>query len=235
MEPLRVVITGVSRGLGKALTLGIAARGHDVFGCARNAEALATLSEEVAERAKESGHDGQKIELRPADVSTGAVAEWAADVVSAYGAPDLLIANAGAIHRPAPLWELEVDAIERVVSTNVTGTLRTIRAFLPSMVREGRGVVALVSSGWGRSVAPEVATYCASKWAIEGLARALAQELPAGMASVAVNPGIIDTEMLREVWGDGAGSFPDAAAWSERAVSFFLGLSGSDNGQALTV
>ena len=76
------------------------------------------------------------------------------------------------------------------------------------------------SSGWGRSTSAEVAPYCATKWAIEGLSQALAQELPKGMACVALNPGIIDTEMLRSCFGESAASYPDAAEWAtpRRAV-----------------
>jgi NAD(P)-dependent dehydrogenase (short-subunit alcohol dehydrogenase family) len=92
-----------------------------------------------------------------------------------------------------------------------------------------------MSSGWGRSTAAEVAPYCASKWAVEGLTKALAQELPSGLAAVAVNPGIIDTDMLRTCWADGAASFPTPAQWAVRAAPFLLGLSRRDNGRSLNV
>jgi NAD(P)-dependent dehydrogenase (short-subunit alcohol dehydrogenase family) len=65
--------------------------------------------------------------------------------------------------------------------------------------------------------------------------QALAQELPEGMASVALNPGIIDTDMLRVAWGEGAGSYPDAAKWAERAVPYLLRLGPADNGQPVKV
>jgi NAD(P)-dependent dehydrogenase (short-subunit alcohol dehydrogenase family) len=103
------------------------------------------------------------------------------------------------------------------------------------MIGRGRGVIVNMSSGWGRSTAPEVAPYCASKWAVEGLTKALAQELPAGLAAVAVNPGIIDTDMLRTCWAEEAGGFPAPAEWAQRAAPFLLGLSPSDNGRSLTV
>ena len=61
-------------------------------------------------------------------------------------------------------------------------------------------MIVTISSTWGRSVAPEVAPYCATKYAVEGMTMALAAELPAGLAAVAVNPGIIDTDMLRSCW-----------------------------------
>jgi len=80
-----------------------------------------------------------------------------------------------------------------------------------------------------------VATYCATKYAIEGLTLALAQELPEGMAAVPLNPGIINTEMLQACFGDDAGSYPSPEKWAKQAVPFVLGLSAKDNGKSLSV
>ena len=110
-----------------------------------------------------------------------------------------------------------------------------IRAFVPAMVNEGRGVIVNYSSGWGRSTSPEVAVYCASKWAIEGLTQALAQELPRGMAAVALNPGIIDTEMLRVCFGGSAASYPEPEQWVKAAGPFILRLGARDSGRSLDV
>jgi NAD(P)-dependent dehydrogenase (short-subunit alcohol dehydrogenase family) len=79
-----------------------------------------------------------------------------------------------------------------------------------------------------------VAPYCASKWAIEGLTRALAQELPPGLAAVPLNPGVIDTDMLRSCFGQEAAEYPSAEEWAERAAPFLLGLGPDDNGKPLT-
>ncbi len=76
---------------------------------------------------------------------------------------------------------------------------------------------------------------CATKWAIEGLTRALAQELPRGMAAVALKPGIIDTGMLRVCFGAKAGQYTNPAAWAEQAVPFLLQLGAHHNGKSLTV
>ena len=103
------------------------------------------------------------------------------------------------------------------------------------MVAAGRGVVVNFSSGWGRSVSPEVAPYCTSKWAIEGMTRALAEELPVGMAAVPLNPGMIDTAMLRSCFGAGAGAYPAPREWARRAAPFLLDLGRKDNGRPLTV
>ena len=118
---------------------------------------------------------------------------------------------------------------------NLRGVANVIRHFVPAMVARKKGVIVNLSSGWGRSTAPEVAPYCASKFAIEGLTQALAQELPAGMAAVALNPGVIDTDMLRSCWADGAASYPKAEAWAKTAAPFILQLGPKDNGRPLSV
>jgi len=91
------------------------------------------------------------------------------------------------------------------------------------MIEKGSGVVVNFSSGWGRSVDAEVAPYCAAKWAIEGLTRALAQELPKGMAAVPLNPGIIDTDMLRSTFGGSSRSYPRPSSGAKKRFLFFLG------------
>jgi NAD(P)-dependent dehydrogenase (short-subunit alcohol dehydrogenase family) len=91
------------------------------------------------------------------------------------------------------------------------------------------------SSGWGRSTDAEVAPYCASKWAIEGLTLALAQELPPQMAAVPLNPGIINTRMLQSCFGESAASYKTASAWACGAVPFLLQLGPKDNGRQLEV
>jgi NAD(P)-dependent dehydrogenase (short-subunit alcohol dehydrogenase family) len=96
-------------------------------------------------------------------------------------------------------------------------------------------VIVNFSSGWGRSTGAEVAPYCATKWAIEGLTQALAQELPAGMAAIPLNPGIINTDMLQSCFGSSAAVYPTAREWAKRAVPFLLGLGPKHNGQSLTV
>lgn len=103
------------------------------------------------------------------------------------------------------------------------------------MIARGSGVIVNLSSGWGRSTSPEVAPYCATKWAIEGLTRALSQELPKGLAAVALNPGIIDTDMLRSTFGTRASNFLGPGEWTKAAIPFLLKLGPSDNGKALTV
>ena len=222
----RIVLTGVSRGLGRAMAEGFVARGHTVLGCARSGEALEELRRQYGPPHGFAQLDvGRDEEVR----------RWARQVLADGGAPDLLVNNAGVINRSAPLWEISDKEFSQLVDVNLRGIANVLRHFLPAMIERSRGVIVNFSSGWGRSVAGEVAPYCATKWAVEGLTRALAEELPRGMAAVPLNPGIIDTEMLRSCFGDGAGSYPGPQSWARRAVPLLLKLGPKDNGRPLTV
>ncbi len=221
-----IVLTGATRGIGRALIDALIEDGHLVAGCGRSTGQIETLSD-----SHRCPHRFDVVDV----ADWGQVREWAAAVLESFPPPDLLINNAGVINRNAPLWEIDDAEVSQVLSVNVGGTANVIRAFLPAMIGRGSGVVVNVSSGWGRSTAPEVAPYCASKWAIEGLTQALSQELPPGLAAAAVNPGVIDTEMLRSCWGESAGSCPSPEAWAKRAAPFLLSLTAEHNGQALTI
>ena len=123
------------------------------------------------------------------------------------------------------------------VSNSSAGTFQSgaLRLITAALLRSKSGVIVNFSSGWGRSVSADVAPYCASKWAIEGLTQALAEELPEGMAAVPLNPGIINTDMLASCFGANAESYPTAEQWAERAVPFLLSLGAKDNGRPLSV
>jgi NAD(P)-dependent dehydrogenase (short-subunit alcohol dehydrogenase family) len=221
-----VVITGVTRGLGRALAEGMARAGHTVVGCGRSAEAIAALAAAM----------GRTHDLTALDVADdAAVKAWAERILAKHGPPDLLVNNAAIINANAPLWEVPVAEFDRVIDVNIKGVVNVIRHFVPAMNARGSGVIVNLSSGWGRSTAPEVAPYCATKWAIEGLTAAMAQELPRGLAAVAVNPGIVDTDMLRSCFGESTSGYPSAGRWAEAAVPFLLGLGPKDNGKPLTV
>lgn len=221
-----VLITGATRGLGRAMVDRFREAGCLVLGCGRNAESVARIQQEL----------GDPHRFAAVDVSQESdVHDWAVSLLSEDIVPDLLINNAAVINRNAPLWEISSEEFATLLNVNVLGTHHLIRHFVPAMVQRGRGVIVNFSSGWGRSTSPEVAPYCATKWAIEGLTRALADELPEGMAAVPFNPGVIDTEMLRSCFGDAAAGYPDAEAWSRRAVPCLLGMNSSHNGQPLSV
>jgi NAD(P)-dependent dehydrogenase (short-subunit alcohol dehydrogenase family) len=156
-------------------------------------------------------------------------------LLSKCGAPDFLINNAAIMTKPAPLWTISNDDFSRIVDINIKGTANVIRSFGPAMAAKCSGVIVNLSSGWGRSTNANVAPYCATKWAIEGLTQALSQELPAGMAAVALSPGIINTEMLRQCFGQDAHAYEKPEEWAKRAVPFILKLGPDDNGKSLSV
>lgn len=221
-----VVITGVSRGLGRAMARKFAALGHVVIGCGRSKQPIASLQKEL----------GSPHRFAVVDVTRDAqVAQWAKQVIAALGSPDLLLNNAAVMGPVSPLWEVSWNDFDEVIDINIKGVANIIRHFVPAMVKRRSGIIVNFSSGWGRATDAGVAPYCATKWAIEGLTRALAQDLPRGMAALPLNPGIIDTDMLRSCFGSEAGNHPTADLWAEAAVPFLLGLKASDNGKPLSV
>ena len=225
-QPRKIVITGISRGLGAALSRRFQEAGHTVIGCGRSIDAIERIGSELG-----SPHRADVVDV----VDDQAVALWAKDVLDAVGPPDLLINNAATINRNASLWDVPAEEFSQVIDINIKGVTNVIRHFVPAMIDAGSGIVINLSSGWGRSVSAEVAPYCATKWAIEGLTKAMAAELPSGMAAIPLNPGVIDTEMLRSCWGESAGGFPDAESWSHAAAEYILSLGPSDNGKSLSV
>lgn len=218
-----IVITGASRGLGRAMLDRFLAEGHTVAACARS-------------QIPAPGHNSDPRLFAAIDVcNPPEVNSWAETILKLVGPPDILINNSALINRSAPLWELTPEEFNPVIDVNIKGVFNMIRAFLPAMIQKRHGVIVNISSGWGRSTSPDVAPYCATKWAIEGLTQALAQELPSGMAAVPLNPGVIDTEMLRSCFGTSASSYPKPGDWASKAIPFLLKLGPEHNGQSLTV
>ncbi len=223
---LVVVITGVTHGLGRAMAEEFATLGHTVLGCGRSQKEIDGLNAKLGKP-----HDFYSVDVSQDE----AVKSWASVCLTTHAPPDLLLNNAGVINKNARLWEINGREFSDIIDVNVKGTANVIRHFAPSMVKRKKGVIVNFSSGWGRSTDAEVAPYCASKWAIEGLTQSLSQELPSGMAAVPLNPGIINTEMLQSAFGGSANSYPTAAEWAKIAVPFLLELGPKDNGQQLTV
>lgn len=224
--PKSVVITGCTRGLGLAMARAFARRGWTVSGCGTNPDSVAALAAELGE-----GHYVDRCDVTDA----ADVTRFSGQVLARHGPPDLLVNNAAVVNRNAPLWEIGEEEFSRILAVNIGGIHRVCRAFLPAMIRRKRGVIVNFSSGWGRSTSPDVAPYCATKWAVEGLTRALAQELPPGMAAVPLNPGIIDTDMLRTSFGPSADDYPEPEQWAARAIPLLESLGPKDNGKPLSV
>jgi NAD(P)-dependent dehydrogenase (short-subunit alcohol dehydrogenase family) len=225
VSPKIVLITGVTRGLGRAMADEFARLGHTVLGCGRSKHAIGQMAQSFGKP-----HDFQSVNV----AADAEVKSWANRLLNTYGPPDLLLNNAGVINRNAALWLVGAQEFSDVIDINLKGVANTIRHFAPAMNGARRGVMVNFSSGWGRSTDAEVAPYCATKWAIEGLTRALAQELPPGVAAVAFNPGIINTQMLQSCFGSSASAYPSPADFAKTTVPFLLALGPKDNGKSLT-
>lgn len=221
-----IVVTGVTRGLGRAMAKGFAGLGHTVLGCGRSQQYIESLRSELGKP-----HDFAVVDV----ASASQVKSWAERLIREYGPPDLLVNNAGLMNDLAPLWRVPEDEFSQIVDVNIKGVAWVIQSFAPAMIAKKRGVIVNLSSGWGRTTSPNVAPYCATKYAVEGLTQSLAQELPKGMAAVALSPGMIDTDMLRQGFGDEAADYPDPERWARSAVPFILSLGPGHNGQSLNV
>uniref|UniRef100_A0A5B6YXW6 Putative NADPH-dependent pterin aldehyde reductase n=1 Tax=Davidia involucrata TaxID=16924 RepID=A0A5B6YXW6_DAVIN len=236
-----VLITGVSRGLGNALALEMAKRGHTVIGCSRSKDKLISLQAELSSASSSSQPDSNpsssdKHLLLDVDVrSNSSVEELARAVMEKKGVPDIIVNNAGTINNNNRIWEVPVEEFDTVIDTNIKGIANMLRHFIPLMIENKQGIIVNLSSGWGRSAAAQVAPYCASKWAVEGLTRSVAKELPSGMAIVALNPGVINTDMLASCFGSSASLYQTPESWAPKAASMILNLTVADNGASLSV
>ena len=220
-----VVISGSTSGLGKEMSIEFAKRGWLVAG-------LGKTKAKVDEMTKIMG---EKHLIKECDVSCNkSVKSFSENIIKKLGVPELIINNAAVMNTPRPLWEVPREEFDYLTHVNINGVANMIRHFLPSMVEKQQGMIINLSSGWGRSTSPDVAPYCATKWAIEGLSGALAQELPKGMGCIALNPGVIDTDMLRKCWGKRAELYQNSRDWAKLAVPFIENLSYQDNGKQMS-
>lgn len=183
------LITGASRGLGKAMAVALSQQGADLALVARDQKALEGTAAEVR-------NHGTRAEIFLADVSTEAgVATLEQEVVARYGKISILINNAG-INIRKPLVEFSLDEWSSVMNTNLTSVFLMCRAFIPHMKGQGYGRIINMTSIMSHVSLPGRTAYSTSKTALLGLNRALAQELAAdGITVVGISPGPFLTEM----------------------------------------
>ena len=178
-----VIITGASRGIGRAMAAGFAARGCRLGLVARSGSEL----EQVASSLAGDGH-----EALPADVGD---AQALTAAVERFGDCHVAVANAG-IADYGPFRSMSLDLVERMTRINWLGTVHTVGAVLPAMVERAAGSLVVVSSGAGYRAFPEAAVYGATKAAQRAFAEALRHELAAtGVSVTIVYPGEISTHL----------------------------------------
>jgi short-subunit dehydrogenase len=197
----RALVTGTSRGIGRALAERLAARGVTVGLVARSTREVEALADALP---------GEHVVLGGVDVGDAAAI---AGAVEEFGRADLIVANAGVAHYE-PFAEQAPEHFEEMTRVNWLGTLYTVHAALPGLLRQGSGHVVVVSSGAGLRAFPGASVYGATKAAQRVWADALRHELGGtGVSLTTVHPGEIDTSLHDRY----RGRMPEWAKTSRRA------------------
>lgn len=187
----QVVITGTSKGIGLETALVLARAGHTVYATMRSPEKAPELAQRAAA-------EKLPIHVSKMDVdSDSSVAEGMAEIEKQAGVIDVLVNNAG-IERHGSIEELPLSEFRAVMETNYFGALRCIKAVVAGMRERRSGCIVNITSIAGKLATSPLGPYAASKFALEGLSEALAQEMKLfGVHVAIVEPGIIDTSMAR--------------------------------------
>jgi NAD(P)-dependent dehydrogenase (short-subunit alcohol dehydrogenase family) len=240
------LVTGASRGIGRASALALARAGHRVVAVARDAERLGRL-------AREPG-----IESLPGSIDTP---EGCLEVIERAhekaGPVTILVNNAGrGGWHDRPIWEQDRDGWRASMAVNLDAPFELTRGLVPDMIDAAWGRIVMISSTAGRMGAPSMAPYCASKHGVIGLMRSVAQDVaPHGVTCNAILPGWVRTEMAErdaereatrrgtsaeEVWAERAAENPAGRVVTAEEVADVVAYLSSPaaaavNGEAITV
>ncbi|MEM8721706.1 MAG: SDR family oxidoreductase [Cyanobacteria bacterium P01_G01_bin.39] len=186
-----VIITGGSSGIGKALAKSLAQQGANLSLIARDRRKLEQTKQEIINLTP-----GQ-VEIATADVSDRqSITSAIQQAIAILGTPELLITSAGMAH-PGYFAQIPLEIFERTMAVNYFGTLYSIKAILPEMLKNNRGQIVMISSGAGLIGIYGYSAYCPSKFALRGLAESLRGELkPQGIKITIVYPPDTDTPQL---------------------------------------
>jgi 3-oxoacyl-[acyl-carrier protein] reductase len=185
------LVTGASRGIGQAIAEVLGRRGATVIGTATTASGAAAISAAL----NAAGITGEGKVLNVTDPES--IANLIRDVTAQYGAPSILVNNAG-ITRDNLLLRMKDDEWDEVISTNLTAAFHMSRAVLKGMMKARHGRIIMISSVIGATGNPGQANYAATKAGVIGFAKSLAREIGSrGITVNAVAPGFIDTDMTR--------------------------------------
>jgi NAD(P)-dependent dehydrogenase (short-subunit alcohol dehydrogenase family) len=202
-----ILITGASKGIGRATAAELARRGHRVVATARDPRTLDGLDVD------------QRLRLDVTDqASVDAAVEQAGEV-------DVLVSNAGVIFRAA-VEASPTAEIERLYAQNTVGAIRVTQAVLPQMRQRGKGRLLFVSSASGRTVNPGLAAYAATKWALEAFAEALAIEVAGfGIDVTLAEPGPVSSGALDDMLAYRLPGDPYAALFAQGGIPSDLMIS----------
>ncbi len=190
LEGKVALVTGGSRGIGKAVAATYAREGAEVIIAAREVDSLEAAAAEI----RKSG--GRVVPLQADVAHREAVQGLAEEITRRFGRLHILVNNASLLGPRVPLLEYPEEEWEQVIAVNLHGPFFIIKACLPFMIQAGEGSIINVSSGVGRVGKPRWGAYAASKFGLEGLTQVLAAELKAHHIRVnAVNPGGTRTTM----------------------------------------
>lgn len=185
------LVTGCSRGIGKAVVLELAAQGYYVVGTDINEEFAQTITNYL----KEAGFEGEGRVLNVNDQD--AIDEGIKNITKELGAPTVLVNNAG-ITKDNLLMKMKDEEWEAVVNTNLSSVFRMSRACIRGMMKAKKGRIVNIGSVVGLSGNAGQTNYCATKAGVVGFSKSLAQEIASrGITVNVVAPGFIDTEMTK--------------------------------------
>jgi NAD(P)-dependent dehydrogenase (short-subunit alcohol dehydrogenase family) len=186
------VISGAGSGIGRAVALALARRGHPLVLLGRRPGPL-------AETLAAAGGEGLSL---PCDVRDPAAVEGAARAAEERFGPAEVVVPAAGTALIRPLEETAPEELAALLDTNLVGAFLLVRAFLPAMKRRGRGWIVPVLSVAARRGFPGWGAYCASKWGLAGMIAALREELPgSGVRVTALYPGATDTPIWEGLAG----------------------------------